>query len=91
MRLAYYDKITCDVSPKPDTCDYYYLTYVGFFFSGIMKIIASLPKLNSHKLVQLISFAAHAIIIIFGLAALGGISSVNGFSDFSDEEKSYKL
>ena len=83
MKLSYYDKVykAPNYTPEPTDGQYYKLTFLGFFFSGIVKIIVSIPCFNSHKLLQLISFVAHFVMLVFAIASMAGIATSKGFGD----------
>lgn len=83
MKLSYYDKVykASNHNPKLTDGQYYKLTFLGFFFSGIVKMVASIPCFNSHKLFQLISFVAHFVMVVFAIAAMAGIVTSEGFGD----------
>ena len=84
MKLSYYDKVYKEpnYTPEPKDGQYYKLAFIGFFFSGIVKIVVSIPCFNSHNLIQLISFVAHFVMLVFAIAAMVGIATSEGFNDF---------
>ena len=73
------------------TTDYYNLIYVGFFFSGIAKVVGFLPKLNNMKLIALINTIVHAVMIFFAIVAMAGIGSdYPGYDLMTDKGKAYR-
>lgn len=68
--------------------DYYNLIYVGFFFSGIAKVIGFFPKLNNIKLLALINMIVHGVMVFFGIVGMAGISNETpGFDNMTDKAK----
>ncbi len=90
LNFHFIDKSLCAVSTS--VCDYYYLIGVGFFFSGIAKIVGFLPKLNDKKLIALIVCIVHAVMMFFGVVGMAGISNeTTGFSSASTSNKANLL
>ena len=91
LNIDLYNNGLCKNSSSK-ACDFHYLIYVGFFFNGIAKIVGFLPKLNNLKLIAMIVFIVHLVMIFFGVVGMGGVSNeTTGFDNFTDTLKAKTL